>query len=431
MIATDKDYATWDAEASAVPSADAAAAWSAIEEDRAADKARIKELEERLSALEKYIWKKPRGVDAQLKWAERSFDWANEKSKVQDEHIEQLGVRLEGLEDFFGMPSGGWQGVGLYDGQDVSIVQRVRDPQERRERNEQLLAAYQMTQDEREAREEREAQREGEEGNEATEDERAPPSMRLRPPTSAPVSSTTGRSRSSSPTATSTAPTAGRPDGADGLQTMPSAERPNGADGQPMKPTAEHPQVADGPPVTPTADAPVGADGPQSTPLALPGLPSSPTQRHSPGVPAVNVIPATPHSSQGPSQLHTGPPVTAPCAHLTPPRSSAPLAPPVATGGMPPQPPWRMDEDMAAPTTTAEQPAVYWGYIKPPSSTLLTVPGPDATQPKSRRSRSRSPSPGPTRRSPRLKSPSPQPPPNAPAAPRTHGDLGAPMEVDK
>ena len=51
------------------------------------------------------------------------------------------------------MPTGVWQGVTLYDGQDVTVVHRMHSAEERKEWDAQLLAAYEMTEEEKKHRE--------------------------------------------------------------------------------------------------------------------------------------------------------------------------------------------------------------------------------------------------------------------------------------
>lgn len=391
----------WDAEDSPVPPAPAR---DAIEEDRAADKARIAKLEQEVLRLTKFTFG-PNGAREQFKWTRGALVWAEQR-------FEEFDERLRGLEDFFGMPTGDWQGISLYDGQDVSAVHRIRNREERDERDAQLLAAYEMTEEERQRRERqrqeeddmseeessdngnkegedesREVEKEGREV-EAKAVERAPPSKRLRPLT-AETSPATSRTPSSSRGSRSTSPTADRR------------------------------MEADGPPAMPSARA------------------SSPTTPTIAQVPVVNVILATPQSSQHPTQSQTAAIVSTACPQPgpLPPSSGAGAASPVPHAEMPPTPPWRINSNSDVATganVEAIPPAAHWVVVRPPASTLLTVPAPDAAKSnQSRRSRSRSPSPGPVRRSPRLQSPSPQGRPAAPAAQGSDGESGASMDVDK
>lgn len=167
IIATDADFAMWEAEENAVPLADEMAA---LYEERAADKACIARLEKRLHAVEEYLWTH-KGVDEQLGWAKRSLEWLDERGDEQDERVDGLSVRLEGLEDYLGMPIGDCQGIRLYDGQDVSLVHRMRCVEAREERDDQLLAAYQMTDEERQRRESNEDSEDEGSGDEVSRDE--------------------------------------------------------------------------------------------------------------------------------------------------------------------------------------------------------------------------------------------------------------------
>ena len=132
--------------------------------------------------------------------------------------------------------TGAWQGVTLYDGQDVTVVHRMCSAEEHKEQDAQLLAVYEMTEEEKKCRErqhkeeylgsneegsENENKEEEDESGEnegreaeaswvergATEVERDPPSKRLRPPTAetSPVTSrmplSPGGSQSTSPMA--------------------------------------------------------------------------------------------------------------------------------------------------------------------------------------------------------------------------------------
>ena len=147
-------------------------------------------------------------------------------------------------------------------------------------------------------------------------------------------------------------------------------------------------------------------------------------------LPHVNIIPATPQSSQQKENRHVAPAL--PCAittHATTPAMSLLTA---STGAMAasmssprwetilPTPPWRQLTAAAASGPPA------------PSHSLLAPPTADGGQPKAtRRSRSRSPSPGPTRRSPRLQSPIPNMT-AMPAAPTGEDQrLGTSMDIDK
>jgi hypothetical protein len=417
----------WDAEDSPVPPAPAR---DAIEEDRAADKARIAKLEQEVLRLTKFTFG-PNGAREQFKWTRGALVWAEQR-------FEEFDERLRGLEDFFGMPTGDWQGISLYDGQDVSAVHRIRNREERDERDAQLLAAYEMTEEERQRRERQRREEEdmseeesSDNGNKEGEDEsrevekegreveakaveRAPPSKRLRPLT-AETSPATSRTPSSSRGSRSTSPTADRRMEADGPPAMPSAR----ARSRSTSPTADRRMEADGPPAMPSARA------------------SSPTTPTIAQVPAVNVILATPQSSQHPTQSQTAAIVSTACPQPgpLPPSSGAGAASPVPHAEMPPTPPWRINSNSDVATganVEAIPPAAHWVVVRPPASMLLTVPAPDAGKSnQSRRSRSRSPSPGPVRRSPRLQSPSPQGRPAAPAAQGTDGESGASMDVDK
>ena len=151
-------------------------------------------------------------------------------------------------------------------------------------------------------------------------------------------------------------------------------------------------------------------------------------------LPQVNIIPATPQSSQKDARSHVAPPILRP---TPPPATSsswstvAPTAVPTAalsTSLPPPQwedvlppPPW---QENVTPEQVSGRPAA--------SMSLLAPPAADAGHPKSpRQVRSRSPSPAPTRRSPRLQSPVPTPT-STPAAPTgQHEGLGNSMEIDK
>ena len=150
-------------------------------------------------------------------------------------------------------------------------------------------------------------------------------------------------------------------------------------------------------------------------------------------LPRVNVIPATPQSSQQRENLHVAPP--SPCAtttHPTTPAISAFVPPTALTVAMAastssprwerilPTPPWRQSTAAAASGSPAT------------SSLLLAPPAGNSRQPKAtRRSRSRSPSPAPTRRSPHLQSPVPNIT-ATPAAPTGEDQrLGISMDIDK
>ena len=147
-------------------------------------------------------------------------------------------------------------------------------------------------------------------------------------------------------------------------------------------------------------------------------------------LPCVNVIPATPQSSQQKEHLHVAPP--SPCATTTYPTTLAisvfvpPTVAMAASTSSPrwerilPTPPWRQSTAPAASGSPAA------------SSSLLAPPAADSGQPKAtRRSHSRSPSPTPTHRSPCLQSPVP----NIAATPMapTGEDqrLGTSMDIDK
>ena len=393
----------WDAEDSAVPPAQ-----DAFEQDQAADKARIAKLEKEVARLTKFIYDS-NGVREQLKWMRGGFVWAEKRYDEFDE-------RLRGLEDFFGMPTGAWQGVTLYDGQDVTVVHRMRSAEERKERDAQLLAAYEMTEEEKERRERRRKEeylgsdeegsenenKEGEdesgenEGREAeaswvergaAEVERDPPSKRLRPPT-AETSPVTSRTPSS----------------------------PGGS--QSTSPTADLRMEADSPHIVPSASAHSATTPPNVV-----------------QVPALNVILATPQSSQHPSQSQTAAPVPTvyPEAGPSLASSGAESGSPVAHAQTQSPHPWRVNTNEATGTNSeALLPPAQSVVARPPASTLLAVPPPDlGTSNSPCRSRSRSPSPGPICRSPQLQSPLPQGSPPAPAAQSTDGESGALMNVDK
>lgn len=154
-----------------------------------------------------------------------------------------------------------------------------------------------------------------------------------------------------------------------------------------------------------------------------------------PSLPQVNIIPATPQSSQKDPTPHVAPPISASTTlttlSATSPASStaAPTAPTAAISTsiatptwvkMPPPPPW---EESVPQDEASGRPV--------PSMSLLAPPAADAGHPKSpRRGRSRSPSPAPTRRSPRLQTPVPTNP-VTPAAPTSQDEgLGNSMDID-
>jgi hypothetical protein len=156
-------------------------------------------------------------------------------------------------------------------------------------------------------------------------------------------------------------------------------------------------------------------------------------QRES-SLPQVNIIPATPQSSQKEPRSHVAPtisastmlttlPATSPSSSTAPPTAPTPISTSIATPTwvkMPPPPPW---EESVPHDEASGRPV--------PSMSLLAPPAPDAGHPKSpRRGRSRSPSPAPTRRSPRLQSPVPSTQ-VTPAAPTSqHEGLGNSMDID-
>jgi hypothetical protein len=401
VIATDADFARWDAEGSAVPT---------IDEERAADKARIAQLERRLEAMEQYLWTH-KGVDEQLKWAKRSLEWFDGRGDEQDERLDALSLRLDeqdeqadalslrlnGLEDYFGMPIGDWQGIGLYDGQDISVVRRMRSPRSRKERDAQLLAAYPMTERERQCREDDEASE-----DELSEDETAPRAGNR-------VDDEASEDELSED---EMAPTAGNRVDADSTAAVPSAPPPTPS----RSPSAQ----AGSQSTVPTAGDQIYANSTPAVPSAPPHTPHK--------SPVVNIIAATPQSSQDAPQVQTTTNMPAPCPHL-PTIDGAASASPVADVDIPPPPPASMV--MPPPSNWDPKPPPHWEEVTLPASTLLTVPNPDAMTPNlPRRSRSRSPSPGPTRRSPRFQSPLPPPPPTAPAAQCTDGESGDSMDVD-
>ena len=150
-------------------------------------------------------------------------------------------------------------------------------------------------------------------------------------------------------------------------------------------------------------------------------------------LPRVNIIPATPQSSQQKEHLQVAPPSpSTTTTHPTTPAMSAFVPPTALTVAMAastssprweailPTPPWQQSTAPAASGSPAA------------SSLLLAPPAADSGQPKAtRRSRSRSPSPAPTRRSPRLQSPVPNIA-ATPAAPTGEDQrLGTSMDIDK
>ena len=170
--------------------------------------------------------------------------------------------------------------------------------------------------------------------------------------------------------------------------------------------------------------------GVQAEVAAVVANPTSVLGEGTSSLPRVNVIPATPQSSQEKENRHVAP--SSPCAtttHATTPAMSPPTAPPGAMAAsmssprwerILPTPPWRQSTAAAASGPPA------------PSHSLLAPPTADGGQPKAtRRSRSRSPSPGPTRRSPRLQSPIPTMT-ATPAAPTGEDQrVGTSMDIDK
>ena len=150
-------------------------------------------------------------------------------------------------------------------------------------------------------------------------------------------------------------------------------------------------------------------------------------------LPRVNIIPATPQSSQQKEHLQVAPPL--PCATTTHPTTLAmsafvpPTTPTVALATSMSLPRW----ETILPTPPWQQLTVAAAIGPPaPSHSLLAPPTADGGQPKAtRRSRSWSPSPGPTRRSPRLQSPIPTMT-ATPAAPTGEDQrLGTSMDIDK
>ena len=148
-------------------------------------------------------------------------------------------------------------------------------------------------------------------------------------------------------------------------------------------------------------------------------------------VPQVNIVPATPQSSQKEPGSHVTPPIS---ERTTPPPATSSswstAAPTAALLTSMPQPRW---EDILPPPP-------WWEYVpteqasgRPAASTsLLAPPAPDARHPKSLCwVRSRSPSPAPTCRSPRFQSPVPAAT-TTPAVPTGQDEgLGNSMEIDK
>jgi len=127
-------------------------------DDRAADKARILSLEQRVAELERALHQH-QGIEERLRWLDRAAEWAeNEHANADnrmDRHadaIEDVDARLEGLEEYLGMPRGAYQGIILYDGQDRTHVRRIRDSTDRGERDQQIEEQYQMTEEERSRR---------------------------------------------------------------------------------------------------------------------------------------------------------------------------------------------------------------------------------------------------------------------------------------
>ena len=320
-------------------------------DDRAADKARILSLEQRVAELERALHQH-RGIEERLRWLERAGEWAegelanaDERMDRHAEAIEDVDGRLEGLEGYLGMPRKGYQGIVLYDGQDRALVRRLRDSTDRWERDQQIEEEYQMTEAERSRRERKE--------------ERA---TQQTPGTDSSAEGS-GEARQSSPVgAVPAAPVR------DSL-TAPVQEIP----AAPVRAI---------PVVTPTAPLP---HMPPAPPEATPPPPP---------MPQVVLIPPTPQSSQTQVTSADRPPTTSSCS--VPPINadedmhSPPVPGPSAPQAMPPIPPWD---------------------LQPATTSLLTVPV-DEVRPRSpRRARSRTASPAPSRRSPRLLSPAPQAPP--------------------
>ena len=148
-------------------------------------------------------------------------------------------------------------------------------------------------------------------------------------------------------------------------------------------------------------------------------------------LPQVNIIPATPQSSQKDARSHVAPPISA--RTTPPPATSSSWSTTAPTAALSTSLPPRRWEDILPPPPWQENVTLEQVSGRPAASTsLLAPPAADAGQPKSpHQVRSRSPSPAPTRRSPRLQSPVPTPT-GTPAAPTgQHEGLGNSMEIDK
>lgn len=333
IIAIETNFEAWDLPVALV---------DAIEADRAADKARIKNLEGRLDRLEGYLFGHE-GVEQQLRWTKRSLEWL-------DEGVSDNRWRVTGLEDYFGMPVGGHQGVTLYDGQKTSLVESLRREEDRRERDEQLKTTYQMRQEQREEFEKWEARdREG---------VFEVPAAQFSP-------------------------------------VMAQAQLADASDDL-MEEEAAPANTADSPlrPATPTILPPQEING---TP-----------QRHTSTLPNVIVIPATPqgipqagHTMQPPPHNETAPASeeTAPTVNETAPMSNetAPIlneTAPILNETAPVLSETAPILNETAPTSNDTAPTQGMDEASPAMSLLVPAPA--------RRSRSRGPSPAPTRRSPRF-----------------------------